>query len=98
MHHPQHEVNPLSVGKISAILGVSKSIWGDIYKYAVKNVAGKQLVQTDGGGNTEFVAERELERSGSEIQIPESIELDEYDIPLLEWISAQCLDFDACIG
>ena len=61
-------------------------------------MAGKQLVQTDGGGNTEFVAERELERSGSEIQIPESIELDEYDIPLLEWISAQCLDFDACIG
>lgn len=55
-------------------------------------------MQTDGGGNTEFVAERKLKRSGSEIQIPESIELNEYNIPLLEWISAQCLDLDAGIG
>jgi len=91
-------MGPLSFRKISEILGVAKSICGNIYKHAVNNVAATQLVQTDAGGITGSIAERELERSGSKIYIPESVELDKDDIPLLEQISAECLDSDACIG
>jgi hypothetical protein len=57
LHHPPLGVNPLSFGKISATLGVSKSTSGDIYKHALKNATAKRLVQTQAGGNTWSIAE-----------------------------------------
>jgi len=98
LHHPQLGVNPLSFRKISATLRVPKSTCGDIYKHALKNATAKRLVQTEAGGNTGSIAEREVERSGSEVQASGGIELDEDDIPLLELISAEGLDSDARSG
>jgi hypothetical protein len=48
-------------------MGVPKSTCCNIYKHALKNAAAKQLVQTEAGGNTGSIEERELERSGSEV-------------------------------
>jgi len=99
LHHSQLGVNPLSFRKISATLGVPKSTCGDIYKHALKNATAKRLVQTEAGGNPGSIAEREVERRGSKVQASGGIEkLDEDDIPLLEWISAECLDSDARSG
>jgi len=79
-------------------LGVPKSTCGNIYKHGLKNATAKRLVQTEAGGTTGSIAEREVERSGSKVQASGGIELDEDDIPLLELISAECLDSDACSG
>jgi len=98
LHHRQLGVNPLSFRKISATLGVPKSTCGDIYKHALNNATAKRLVQTEAGGNTGSIAEREVERSGSEVQASGGIELDKDDIPLLELIRAECLDSDARSG
>ena len=92
LHHPQLGVNPLSFRKISVTSGVPKSTCGDILKHALQNATAKWLMQTEAGGNTGSIAQREVERSGSEVQAPGGIELEEDDIPLLELISAECLD------
>jgi len=67
LYHPQLGDNSFSFRKIWAILGVPKSICGDIYKHALENATAKRLVQTEAGGNIRSIAQREVERSGSEV-------------------------------
>ena len=101
-------IAPLSLKTIESITGVSKSTCNDIYKHALKNAtAGRQNLHLERDRDRQQAAcasaeEADVFLAGIEAQLNKintepgpGLEEKEEEIPLLELISADCLDSDA---
>lgn len=114
LHHPQPGVKPLSFRKIAASLGVPRSTCENIYHHALKNAVEKrrQRPEVDEQLETERSSEDDEFLAGIDAQLDSlyaesaaatrqqpGLEVGgEGGIPLLELISAECLDSDARSG
>jgi len=67
-------------------------------KHAPKIGTTIWLVQAEAIQNARSIATTELRRSGHEVHAPGNVELGKHNTPLLQWLSAVCLDSIVCSG